>query len=322
MTVLLEVRNLKKYYPIRTSAFTMNPEGVKAVDGVSLQLGVGETLGVVGESGCGKSTAGRTILGLVRPTSGEVFFKGKRIDNLPAGKMRLLRREMQLIFQDPYSSLSPRMKVGALIAEPMRNFGMLSGKALRERVIELLGKVGLRPDAAGRFPYEFSGGQRQRIGIARALALQPSLIICDEPVSALDVSVQAQVLNLLKDLQKEFNLSYLFIAHDIAVVEHISSRIAVMYLGKVVEIADRRSLVSEPLHPYTEALIAAVPIAHPRQQKTYTPLSGDVPSPTNPPSGCRFHTRCPKVMSKCSQVEPEHVENSVGRSVACHLYSS
>lgn len=320
MTVLLEVKNLKKYYPTRASVFGNDPAGIKAVDGVSFELNVGETLGVVGESGCGKSTVGRSILGLIRPTSGEVVLKGRRIDNLAVRQMRHLRREMQLIFQDPYSSLSPRMKVGALIEEPMRNFGTVSGKALKERVLELLGKVGLPRDAAGRFPYEFSGGQRQRIGIARALALQPSLIVCDEPVSALDVSVQAQVVNLLKNLQREFNLSFLFIAHDIAVVEHISTRIAVMYLGQVVEIADRRSLIREPLHPYTEALISAVPIVRVGSERTHVPLSGDVPSPTKPPAGCRFHTRCPKVMSKCREVEPRLVEIASQRSVACHLY--
>jgi oligopeptide/dipeptide ABC transporter ATP-binding protein len=322
MAPLLEVKDLKRYFPANSGVLGRGGGNIKAVDGVSFRLEAGETLGIVGESGCGKSTAGRAILGLVRPTDGEVWLRGNRVDNLSARAMRQQRREMQLIFQDPYSSLSPRMKIGSLIAEPLRNFSLASRREMADRVVDLLGKVGLRPDAADRYPYEFSGGQRQRIGIARALALNPSLIICDEPVSALDVSVQAQVINLLMDLQRELGLSYLFIAHDIAVVEHISKRIAVMYLGKLVEIADRRDLISRPLHPYTQALISAVPVPQPGKVKTFVALSGDVPSPLSPPDGCRFHTRCPLAFDKCSRVEPPLVDVVPGHSVACHLHTA
>jgi oligopeptide/dipeptide ABC transporter ATP-binding protein len=286
---------------------------------VSFTIAASETLGLVGESGCGKSTAGRSILRLLEPTSGEVHLDGRRIDNLPPAGLRAMRREMQVIFQDPYSSLSPRLKVGSIIAEPLRNFGLASGDEIRHRVRDLVAKVGLRPDAVDRYPHQFSGGQRQRIGIARALALNPKLIICDEPVSALDVSVQAQVVNLLKDLQAELGLSYLFIAHDMAVVEHVSHRIAVMYLGKIVEIGERRQLLAEPLHPYTQALLSAVPVPNPKLKRQRIVLRGDVPSPANPPTGCRFHTRCPYAFDRCRVEEPRLVGAGPDRTVACHL---
>ncbi len=319
MTTLLEVRNLKTYFPIRKGLLRRTVGQVKAVDGVSFTIAASETLGLVGESGCGKSTAGRSILRLLEPTSGEVHLDGRRIDNLPPAGLRAMRREMQVIFQDPYSSLSPRLKVGSIIAEPLRNFGLASGDEIRHRVRDLVAKVGLRPDAVDRYPHQFSGGQRQRIGIARALALNPKLIICDEPVSALDVSVQAQVVNLLKDLQAELGLSYLFIAHDMAVVEHVSHRIAVMYLGKIVEIGERRQLLAEPLHPYTQALLSAVPVPNPKLKRQRIVLRGDVPSPANPPTGCRFHTRCPYAFDRCRVEEPRLVGAGPDRTVACHL---
>jgi oligopeptide/dipeptide ABC transporter ATP-binding protein len=276
-------------------------------------------LGLVGESGCGKSTAGKTILKLIEPTAGEIRVNGERIDQLSRSEMRPYRRELQVVFQDPYSSLNPRLRIRDIIAEPLRNYGVAQGRALDERVETLADKVGLRPEALHRYPHEFSGGQRQRIGIARALALNPGLIICDEPVSALDVSVQAQVINLLGDLQKEFGLSYLFIAHDIAVVEHISHRVAVMYLGKIVEIGDRADLFLRPQHPYTEALLSAVPEPEPGLDKKRIILRGDVPSPVNPPSGCRFHTRCPYAFDRCSVEAPDLQEISAAHYVACHL---
>jgi oligopeptide/dipeptide ABC transporter ATP-binding protein len=319
MTQLLEVRDLKTYFPIRKGLLGRTVGQVKAVDGVSFTIALGETLGLVGESGCGKSTVGRSILRLLPPTAGEVMLNGSRIDNLPPAGLRSMRRELQVIFQDPYSSLSPRLKVGAIIAEPLRNFGLASRDEIRERVRDLIAKVGLRPDAIDRYPHQFSGGQRQRIGIARALALNPKLIVCDEPVSALDVSVQAQVVNLLKDLQAELGLSYLFIAHDMAVVEHVSHRIAVMYLGKIVEIGERRQILAEPLHPYTQALLSAVPVPNPKLQRQRIVLKGDVPSPANPPAGCRFHTRCPYAFDRCRVEEPRLAEVCPGRSVACHL---
>ena len=288
---LLEVNGLKKHFPIRRGLLGRVSGHVYAVDGISFTIGEGETLGLVGESGCGKSTAAKSIMKLIEPTAGEIKLRGARIDQLRPSAMRPYRRELQFVFQDPYSSLNPRLSVGAIVGEPLANYRIAAGSELKDRVIAILAKVWLRADAMERYPHEFSGGQRQRIGIARALAVNPRLIICDEPVSALDVSVQAQVVNLLKDLQKEFRLSYLFVAHDLAVVENISHRIAVMYLGKIVELTHRQSLFSAPLHPYTEALLSAVPLPDPNAPRRRIILSGDVPSPINPPTGCRFHTR-------------------------------
>lgn len=320
---LLEVEDLKKYYPIRKGLLSRTVGHVHAVDGISFTVGRRETLGLVGESGCGKSTAAKSILNLLRPTSGAVKLNGRRIDNLRPRAMREVRQELQIVFQDPYSSLNPRLTVEEIVAEPMVNFGTVADSRGRNaRVTQLLDKVGLPADAAARFPYEFSGGQRQRIGIARALALNPKLIVCDEPVSALDVSVQAQVLNLLMDLQSEMNLSYLFVAHDLAVVEHISHRVAVMYLGKIVELADRRSLFGAPLHPYTEALLSAVPRPEPGEKQERIILRGDVPSPISPPSGCHFHTRCPYAFERCAVEPPVFREVTAGRHVACHLHDS
>jgi oligopeptide/dipeptide ABC transporter ATP-binding protein len=316
---LLSVRDLVKHFPVRKGLLQHTVGQVHAVDGISFDIAAGETLGLVGESGCGKSTAGKTILKLIEPTAGEIRINGKRIDGLSRRGMRPFRRQLQVVFQDPYSSLNPRLRIRDIIGEPLVNYGVSGGREREERVAELALKVGLREEALGRFPHEFSGGQRQRIGIARALALQPSLIICDEPVSALDVSVQAQVINLLGDLQREFGLSYLFVAHDLAVVEHISHRIAVMYLGKIVEIAAKRAIFTRPQHPYTEALLSAVPVPDPEAARQRIILKGDVPSPINPPAGCRFHTRCPYAFERCSKDEPEMREVLPGHHVACHL---
>ena len=309
---LLDVRNLVKHFPIDNSL-----DVVKAVDGVSFDIKSGETLGLVGESGCGKSTVGRCLLRLHEPTSGEVLFEGKNIVGLPNREMQTLRREMQIIFQDPYASLNPRLSILSIVSEPLKIHGIGNKKEQAERVGDLLKKVGLDPNYMRRYPHEFSGGQRQRIGIARALALNPKLIICDEPVSALDVSVQAQVVNLLQDLQAEFGLTYLFISHGLAVVEHISNRVAVMYLGKIVEIAEGRELYDNPLHPYTKALLSAIPVPDPKKKRERIILKGDVPTPINPPSGCRFRTRCPFAIEECAKVVPELREIQPNHFAAC-----
>ena len=316
---LLVVDGLKKHFVIRQGLFSRVSGYIYAVDGVSFHINQGETLGLVGESGCGKSTTGKALLKLIEPTAGTVRLRGERIDNLSPSRMRPYRRELQVVFQDPYSSLNPRLSVGEIVAEPMANYGLARGAELKERVAAILGKVGLRAEAMARYPHEFSGGQRQRIGIARALAVNPSLIVCDEPVSALDVSVQAQVVNLLRDLQQEFGVSYLFVAHDLAVVEHISHRVAVMYLGKIVELTDRASLFTTPQHPYTEALLSAVPLPDPDAMCKRVVLTGEVPSPINPPAGCHFHTRCPYAEPRCRIEEPAMREVRPGHHVACHL---
>lgn len=318
---ILEIQNLKTYYPIKGGFFKRTVGNVKAVDDVSFAIKKGETLGLVGESGCGKSTTGRTILRLLSPTSGKIIFDGKDITNLTGKTLRLARRDFQMVFQDPYASLNPKQMVGDIVSEPIRNFSNKSLKELKVEIMSLLKKVGLPEDAYYKYPHEFSGGQRQRIGIARALALKPKLIIADEPVSALDVSVQSQVLNLLKELQDEFDLTFLFIAHDLSVVKHMSDRIGVMYLGNLVEIADKDSLYAEPLHPYTQALISAIPEPDPRKRKERIVLQGDVPSPANPPTGCPFHTRCPVAKEECSKVKPTLKEVKPGHQVACILYN-
>ena len=319
--VLVRLDGMKKYFPIMRGVFRRKVGDIKAVDGVTLDIYRGETLGLVGESGCGKSTTGRTILQLYRPTEGKIYLDGVDLAGLKGSKLRQVRRRMQMIFQDPYASLNPRMTVGSIIGEPMDIFGLAKGKEKQQRVDELLEVVGLDPYFAGRYPHEFSGGQRQRIGVARALALQPDFIVCDEPIAALDVSIQAQVVNLLERLQDEFELTYLFIAHDLSMVHHISDRVAVMYLGKIVELTDRDTLYADPLHPYTRALMSAVPIPDPvvERQRQRVILQGDVPSPANPPHGCNFNTRCPAVIDVCYEQEPEFRQVSPGRWVACHL---
>jgi oligopeptide transport system ATP-binding protein len=320
--VLVRVDNLKKYFPItRGIIFQRQVGAIKAVDGISFGVYRGETLGLVGESGCGKSTTGRTVLQLYRPTEGDVYFEGENLVEMKGEMLRRQRKKMQMIFQDPYASLNPRMTVGNIIGEPLEVHHVASGKERQERVQELLRVVGLNPYFINRYPHEFSGGQRQRIGVARALALNPSFIVCDEPISALDVSIQAQVVNLLEDLQKELNLTYLFIAHDLSMVRHISDRVAVMYLGKIVELTDRDMLYADPQHPYTQALLSAVPIPDPEveEKRQRIILEGDVPSPANPPVGCNFSTRCPKVMQICKEVEPEFKEIAPDHWCACHL---
>jgi oligopeptide transport system ATP-binding protein len=317
---LVDIKDLKMHFPVKSNGLLRRTIGaVKAVDGVSFSVKRGETLGLVGESGCGKSTTGRAILQLHRPTSGSVVFEGKDLTKVKGEELRRMRRKVQIIFQDPYASLNPRMTVGDIIGEPIRVHGLRSGKDVRTRVEELLKVVGLNPYFINRYPHEFSGGQRQRIGIARALAVEPEFIVCDEPVSALDVSIQAQIINLLQDLQNEFNLTYLFIAHNLSVVQHISDRVAVMYLGKMVELAPAPLLYSRPMHPYTQALLSAVPIPDPEIEKSRQRiiLQGDVPSPLNPPSGCHFHTRCPMVIDKCREEEPPFVDYGGGHFSAC-----
>ena len=319
--VLLRVEDLKMHFPIYRGVFQRQVGAVRAVDGVSFDVRRGETLGLVGESGCGKSTTGRTILQLYKPTAGNVHFEGKDLVKLKGEEMRLMRRRMQMIFQDPYASLNPRMTVGQLVGEPLMVHNVATGGEINDRVAHLLELVNLNPAFASRYPHEFSGGQRQRIGVARALALQPSFIICDEPISALDVSIQAQVVNLLEELQEQFNLTYLFIAHDLSMVRHISDRVAVMYLGVFVELASRDELYANPLHPYSQALLSAVPIPDPvaDAKRKRTILEGDVPSPANPPSGCRFRTRCPIAEARCAESRPEFREVRPGHFVACHL---
>jgi peptide/nickel transport system ATP-binding protein len=317
---LLEVQDLKKHFPIRRGFFGLGTGYVYAVDGVSFAVAKGETLALVGESGCGKSTVGRAILRLFDLTGGQVWMAGRRIDDMPSAELRPLRRGIQVVFQDPFSSLNPRLKVRDILAEPIRNFGLAKTSAdLDARLNALMDKVRLPRDAINRWPHEFSGGQRQRIGIARALAAEPDLIICDEAVSALDVSVKAQIVNLLQDLQAELGLAMLFISHDLAVVEHMTHRVAVMYLGKIVEVAPKRAIFSNPQHPYTEALLSAVPVPVPGSARTRIILKGDVPSPINPPKGCRFHTRCPVAFDRCRVDEPALLDLGDGHSAACHL---
>ncbi|MBS5985477.1 dipeptide ABC transporter ATP-binding protein [Clostridium paraputrificum] len=316
--VILKVENLKKYFPIKGGFFSKTIGNVKAVDGVSLEVRKGETLGIVGESGCGKSTTGRAILQLLKPTGGKVYFKDQDLSKLSKKEMRALRPKMQLIFQDPYSSLNPRMTVGQIIGEALIDHKMATKENLREKVLEVMDLCGLAEYQIDRFPHEFSGGQRQRIGIARALALDPEFIVADEPVSALDVSIQAQIINLLAKLQKEKGFSYMFISHDLSVVEHLCQRVGVMYLGSMVELADKDELFDNPLHPYTKALLSAIPIPDPTIKRERIILTGDIPSPANPPKGCKFHTRCPYATDKCRNEAPEYREIKEGHFVACH----
>jgi len=317
---LLEIRDLKKHFPVGEGLFSRNKGVLKAVDGVNLTVEEGETLGLVGESGCGKSTLGRTILRLIEPTGGEVIFQGKNLLALSQRELRNMRRQMQIIFQDPYASLNPRMRVGDIVGEGLEIHKLAKGKAKRERVLELLHQVGLREEHYDRYPHEFSGGQRQRIGIARALAVSPKFIVCDEPVSSLDVSIQAQIINLLQELQEKMHLTYLFISHDLRVVEHISHRVAIMYLGKVVEIAKSDTIYQDAKHPYTKALLSAVPIADTSKKKERVVLEGDVPSPVNPPSGCTFHPRCSYREAICDKIEPPLEFYAGGHGVSCHVF--
>jgi oligopeptide transport system ATP-binding protein len=317
---LLEVEHLVKHFAVRQGLFGRRVGAVKAVDGISFAVAPGETLALVGESGCGKSTTGRLVLRLIEPSSGTVRFEGRNIFDLGQREVRALRRAMQIVFQDPYASLNPRMTVSQILGEPLRLHGLADGRALRERIEQLLSFVGLSAHHARRYPHEFSGGQRQRIGIARALAVEPRLIICDEPVSALDVSIQAQVINLLQDLQRRFGLSYIFIAHDLAVVKHIADRVAVMYLGKIMELAEKRVLFREPRHPYTQALLSAIPVPEPALPRDRMLIQGDVPSPMAPPPGCRFQTRCPFVRERCRVEEPPLYTAAPGHTVACHFW--
>jgi oligopeptide/dipeptide ABC transporter ATP-binding protein len=316
---VLEVRDLKKHFALHHGFLRRAGGAVLAVDGVSFAIAPHETLGLVGESGCGKSTVGRTVLRLIEPTAGSIRLDGREITHLGKAELRACRPQMQIIFQDPFSSLDPRMSAGDIVAEPLRVHGLASGRALKDQVAELFDRVGLRRAQMEGYPHQFSGGQRQRIGIARALALKPKLIVADEPVSALDVSIQAQVLNLMMDLQRELGLAYLFISHNLAVVEHISHRIAVMYLGRIVEYTDRKTLFTRPLHPYTESLLLAVPVPDPRVKRQKRLLQGDVPSPINPPPGCHFHTRCPYAVERCRVEPPALREVRPGQMVACHL---
>jgi oligopeptide transport system ATP-binding protein len=318
---LLKVDNLVKYFPIKKGVFRRTVGWVKAVDDVSFEVYEGETLGLVGESGCGKTTTALTILRLEEPTKGQVIFNGRDIVKMKKADIRKERKNMQIIFQDPYSSLDPRMKIKDIIAEGILTHNLLNHRERYKKVGKLLERVGLDPECMDCFPHEFSGGQRQRIGIARALALEPKIIMCDEAVSALDVSIRSQIINLLKDLQKEFNLTYLFIAHDLSVIKYISDRVVVMYLGKIVEIANKKELFTNTMHPYTQALISAVPVPNPDYKKERIILQGDVPSPANPPKGCRFHPRCFKVMKICSEIEPKLIEIKEGHFCACHLYN-
>lgn len=316
---LLEVRNLKKYYSVKSGFLNKDRRSVKAVDGINLSVKQGEILGIVGESGCGKSTLGRSILRLIEPTSGEVIFEGTNICGLKKEEMRLKRREMQIVFQDPGASLNPRLTVGEIIGEPLEVFHIREGKEKEERIYKLMDLVGINRAYINRFPHEFSGGQRQRLGIARALAVNPKLIICDEPVSALDVSIRAQVLNLIKELKDKLNLTYIFISHDLSVVHHICDRVAVMYLGRVVEIADKKQIYENPVHPYTKALLSAIPMPDPEVKRERIILQGDVPNPADPPSGCHFHKRCPYAKKECSETVPPFVTVEPGHQVLCWL---
>jgi oligopeptide transport system ATP-binding protein len=318
--VLLEIKNLTKFFPVKKGVLGLKQSLVKAVDDVSFSIKKGETLGLVGESGCGKTTTGRTIIRLFEPTSGDILFNGQ---NITKARMKPFRKRMQMIFQDPYASLDPRMTVGDIVGEPMDIHSLESGNERRDKIYKLLEMVGLSREHSNRYPHEFSGGQRQRIGIARALAVQPEFIVCDEPISALDVSIQAQIVNMLEDLQAELGLTYLFIAHDLSMVKHISNRVGVMYLGKLIELADSGELYLNPVHPYTQALLSAIPVADPAasREKKRIILEGDVPSPINPPSGCRFRTRCRFAMKRCAEEEPEFKEVSPGYYCACHLQS-